>query len=1246
MLKLYHSNDLDVLKGILLSLMQQNPPSPFEREAILVQSQGMAHWLKLNIAAGLGVSAQLEFPLPFSFIWQVFNRLRPDLPERSHFDKQLMVWKLMRLLPGLVAGADDDHPCKAIAHYLDNDEQGIKCYQLAQTIADVFDQYLVYRPDWLLAWEAGENQIEGADVSRHPWQPVVWRALVADSEQRGHSLAHRARLMEQLADLVRRYPERLADLPKRLFVFGIAALPGSYWQVLDAISSVVEVHFFLLNPCRNFWGDIVDDRRRLRILQRQPEAAAYLDRGNPLLASWGQLGRDFLTLVHDTELALDVEAWVDTDQSLDEMNLLQSVQHDILELQDRQQAAFTAEALQHSRFKQVVLPDDDSLKLVSAHSPLREVQRLHDQLLNWFSRHPELNPRDVVVMVPDIDAYAPYIDAVFASVDQSVGGNSLRIPWAIADQSILMENPLIETFLSLLGLAESRLTITEVQDWLDVAAIRGRFGIAQNELDTIKDWLARANIRWGLDGAQRGRLGLPVFEQNSWRKGLRQLLLGLMIPEILPGSQYTPGWQGDWPIAAVEGTGAELLGKLLGFVDGLEYWQHTLGQLTDPADWLTHLPALLDEFFCTDFSRADGISLAEQQQQAGSLQRVRDALMLWRQELEQSAVVAGSSTDTGTTASPSTPPSAADGGTDGGTDGGASAITLSGRVVRAWFNEQLGQQGGWQRFLAGPVNFCTLMPMRSIPFKVVCLLGMNDVDYPRRVPPVGFDLLASGQRRLGDRSRRDDDRYLFLEAVTSAQQHLYISFRGHGVRENNEQQPSVLVSELVDYICDSFCLSQQQSLPHQQSRSAMRQWLIEEIPLQPFGAGVYLPLDAHTTNSDSAANVSKSMSANRITGYHPLWAKVAGSHQSLSPSTAESDFLSSILPLPEELLPLHEGERVAIELTDIVSALNNNADFFLKRRLRANLTPYWQDHPAEEPFGLDQLERYLYRNDELDSQLGEQTIMAHEPESEPEPQAQNSRLERLQALGQLPVNALGQLTAQKLQASVLPLTEAIRLARETAAEAGADTTAIASRALVTPVELAADELVGLFAAGRLPASSPLCWQIEGELGHCVGSTLIRYRPGGIRGRQLLAAWLELVLARRVHGDAITHTLVLGLDSKKKVERHQLTAPSQQQAGEILAACVAFYLRGWCQPQPLLPDLLWQLVQAEEDEQADVVAKAAEQVFGELASVAMLRCFPPLADQLEQPVQRAEWLARFDWLVKPLVAHYRRLEDEQ
>src|SRR5690606_6609660 len=207
--------------------------------------------------------------------------------------------------------------------------------------------------------------------------------------------------------------------------------------------------------------------------------------------------------------------------------LLAHLQQDILTLTDRQQGAFSKDAQLHSRFKQGIAADDGSVRLISAHSPLREVQRLYDQILHWLDNDPDLKPRDIVVMVPDIDQYAPYIDAVFASSRaRTEQGDEYRIPWAIADQSMAQEDPLIDSFLSLLGLGDSRLLITEVQDWLDVSAIRSRFNIRGDDLPALRDWLAQAQIRGGLNSEQRQQLGLPAFGQNSWRNGLRQLLLG------------------------------------------------------------------------------------------------------------------------------------------------------------------------------------------------------------------------------------------------------------------------------------------------------------------------------------------------------------------------------------------------------------------------------------------------------------------------------------------------------------------------------------------------------------------------------------------------------------------------------------------------------------------------------------------------------------------------------------------------
>lgn len=1124
MFRLYHSNDLDVLKGILINLFANDPVDPFQQDAILVQSQGMAHWLKMQLADGLGIAAQIDFPLPSSFVWKIFNALNPELPERSHFDKQPMMWRLLRLLPELAQKPE----CADIADYLKDDEQGVKTYQLAQTLADVFDQYLVYRPDWLLHWEAGHNDLataqtpSGVELS-YPWQPYVWRALVADSAELGQSIQHRAQLLTQLQTQVKQYPERLSLLPKRIAVFGIAALPASYWSVLHAIAEVVDVHFFLLNPCRNYWGDIVDDRTLLQRISQQPDNAQLLERGNPLLASWGKLGRDFLTLVHEQTIQ-DIDAYVDIEPA----TLLQHVQRDILQLHDRMQAAYSVEALEHSHFKQVIDANDRSVRLVSAHSPLREVQRLHDQIVYWLNHNDDLEPRDIVVMVPDIDQYAPYIDAVFGSASDYV-------PWAIADQSQSQENPLINSFLSLMNLTDSRLSVTEVQDWLDVPAIRRRFQISEHDLPTLHDWLRRAHIRWGLDGKQRQQLGLPDFGQNSWRQGLRQLLLGLLLPD---GSAP---WQGDWPISAVEGNAAELLGKLMHFIDRLAHWQTQLLVPSTVSDWPSLLHGLL-----VDFYEGDNEDLA-------SLQRIRDTIESWHQHVVDAALT--------------TP--------------------LSLRVIRHWFVQQLAQAGGWQRFLAGPVNFCTLMPMRSIPFKAVCMLGMNDADYPRRVTPVGFDLLACTPTRRGDRSRRDDDRYLFLEAVCSAQSYLYLSFRGHTARDNAEQQPSVLLSELLDYVCAGYCLADDIELNGRDSAQKLRAHLQECLPLQPFHPQVFNRGD------------------DQVGSYHRLWAGVAQVPERRDQDKAMTD---TSLPLP---LPASEEDGLLL-WDDVKDALLRSARFFAKRRLRVSLDVYWQEQDDEEPFALDALQLFQLRQSWLQQTLDRDADVPWIAFSEQQ-----------HALGNIPVGAMGDLVSQAQVQPMQALWQGLR------------------PMLQHPHDLASVRVPVLCPAQQslvVMADINPCYRIHDAYYQ------IRYRAGAIRGAQVLQSWLDLVVARLAdpEQDMLAAAFVVGLE-KGQIQGWRIRMPSLSTAQEALQQILAWYWQSWCEPVLLLPNVLWTLQGVSPEERLVQLAQTLSKDDFEMNDLYVQRFAQQALQALQTEDGQNQWLDTFMPFFTQLAAHCQPLD---
>lgn len=190
MLRVYHSNRLDVLEALMEFIVERERlDDPFEPEMILVQSTGMAQWLQMTLSQKFGIAANIDFPLPASFIWDMFVRVLPEIPKESAFNKQSMSWKLMTLLPQLL----DREDFTLLRHYLTDDSDKRKLFQLSSKAADLFDQYLVYRPEWLAQWETG-HLVEGLGEAQ-AWQAPLWKALVEYThETRTTALAPRQSL--------------------------------------------------------------------------------------------------------------------------------------------------------------------------------------------------------------------------------------------------------------------------------------------------------------------------------------------------------------------------------------------------------------------------------------------------------------------------------------------------------------------------------------------------------------------------------------------------------------------------------------------------------------------------------------------------------------------------------------------------------------------------------------------------------------------------------------------------------------------------------------------------------------------------------------------------------------------------------------------------------------------------------------------------------------------------------------------
>lgn len=843
----HSSNRLECLADALANVVAATPLDPLLPETIVVEGRGIERWLGRRLADRLGVWANAQFPFPRSFLRRAFAVVLDGEGDglADPFDPDTLAWSVAAALLRLRAT-----PAFApIAGYLDEQPGAGALLALSRRIARTLDQYVVYRPDWIAAWENGRDD---------HWQAILWREVVAGRSER-HIASRAAAFMKKIdaADL--------DPLPPRVCLFGLSTLAPLYLECFAALARRREVHLFLQSPSSLYWGDIRSDREVLRDRRRRGEPVEDLATevlavaGNPLLASLGGAGRDFQANLVDRVDFEDREAW----DAPRPGTMLHTLQHDIFHLVDRR----VPEAGRVQRD-----PADDSIQFHACHGPLREVQVLHDRLRDLFEQDGTLQPHDVVVLCPEIDTYAPLVEAVFGAGGDDAAAPA-AIPFRVADRRVRERDELVDAFLRYLAALDSRLTATDVVDLVDTAAIRERFAIADADVVQITAWVRDAAVRWAIDAEHRALHGQPPLAEHTWRFGLERLFLGFAM-ESGEGAPVA----GRVPTGIIEASAATALGAFAAFCERLFERHRDARRARSVAAWCRDLGTLVDEVLTDDRARHD-------QRQA-----IRDAL-------GQIAAAANEA---------------------------AFDLDVDLAAMRTLLEEELERGAPGRNFLTGSVTFCALVPMRSVPFRVVCLLGMNDETFPRRERRAGFDLMATN-RRLGDRSPRADDRYLFLEALLAARDRLIVSWVGRDQRDNEERPPSTVVSELRDAIDTTF--SNDSGTPVSQALTVVH-------PLQPFSPR-YFDTDAATRDpqlwSYSETNLAGARALTGTRGDGAPFALVRG-------------------PLPEA------PERVPpLTIDRLARFLENPARAFLRNRL--GLVVAGDDSPLEdrEPLALDGL---------------------------------------------------------------------------------------------------------------------------------------------------------------------------------------------------------------------------------------------------------------------------------------------------
>ncbi len=699
---LTRSNRVERLVAALASVVSEPLPNPLARELIVVQGSGMERWLSMQLAERLTVWANPWFPFPRAVVELALDAaLGTESRPSPLYAPDVLGFLIARLLPPLLATPE----FAEVRAYVSDDFHGDRVLALAQSLAKTYDQYLIYRPELILDWEAS-NQPQ--------FQAILWRA-VAKIAGPSH-MARRLRTLER-SEVDPRIDQALREsLPPRIHVFGISSLPPAFLGVLARIARVIDVHFFLLSPTHHYYGEL--DRSR----------AAGHDMTS-LLANLGKVGRELMeqltelnTLEHDLFDAPVPDS------------ILHALQSDLMNLTVRGPDAEPPLS---------VLEHDLSLRVHACHSPEREIEILCDQLRARFESDPSLQPHEVVVFAPDIERYVPAIESALGAA-----AGDAAIPYRIADRRTSRVSDITDTFLSLLDLCGSRLYLSDALDLLHRAPVRQRFELSDSDLDLTQRWLVRSGARWAIDAEHRAQAEQPALQQNSLRFGLDRLLLS-----IATRSGQGEPFHGVQPTSDLEGEEARTLAKVSRYFEELFSVARELGTPRPAKEWATLLGAALSKLL----SDQGELALGHYALRSAFSNLLEDAALA---ELE-------------------TP--------------------LSLTSIRRALADRIDATREGAGFLTGGITFCEHVPMRTIPFRVVCMIGLDDESFPRRSTRPSFDLMTK-QPRLGDRTLRDDDRQLFLEAVLSARDALIITYCGRSPKDDSLRPPSVLLDQLLRVI--------------------------------------------------------------------------------------------------------------------------------------------------------------------------------------------------------------------------------------------------------------------------------------------------------------------------------------------------------------------------------------------------------------------------------------------------------------
>ncbi len=677
MLTIYRSNKAEWLAEILGQELRLNPPKITEEVDIIVNTWPTSRWLSENLSIINNINALVKFPFPGTYLKKLVSVILEIEPiGKDPWERNYLVWNIMELLPELMERKEAEIIKTWIGKsQKENEEININLWDLANNIAEMFDEYILYRPDIIKQWlgKKSEKRLKDLTVNKHAlWQATLFKLLHEKIKKDPFCIQ-----VEKAIEVLKNGDVSKLDYPKNLYIYGITSLAPLQIDLIQALSKIIHIKVYLISPCNDLWQRCEVRRKKFSDTWNTPPDKQWLLESPRLEAFLGRMGAEFQQLLEGSgeyqlgkrneEDIFALSAEIASNKGK-KPTLLEQLQQELISTEI--ETVLTKEK------------SDISLLFLKSSGKYRQVELIRDQILQFLANNKNLQPRDILIMTPQIDSYAPIFSSVFNNINQ----DTTPLPWVITDRGQEDKIGLIHFVLNLLEISANRLTASNFEILLANPALQKQLNISFEEISSIIESLQSAGFTWGLNSTER-----YGEEAHSLSWCLERLLLGLVLPNnpidglnnISPYSENISNTEiiKSWSI----------ISKLYNYIEEIRS-KRTCNE------WIKLLTALIKDFF------NDGGEWAWEAQQ---LLNIVNNLGEIAEECE---------------------------------------LEIDCLVIKDIITKALSYTNGKFGHRTGKLTISALEPMRAIPHEIIIIMGLESSSFPRIENRRSFNLLDKKRR--------------------------------------------------------------------------------------------------------------------------------------------------------------------------------------------------------------------------------------------------------------------------------------------------------------------------------------------------------------------------------------------------------------------------------------------------------------------------------------------------------------------